>query len=802
MTLVREAFRSLLRTPLPTFVVVITLAITIGSTTAIWTVADGVLRQPIGYQDEDRLVVVWGSTDPLGSSVFRLSPADYRDLRDDADSFNGQVALYRSIGSTLTGGDRPARVGTFAVTPRLFEVLDAQPLLGRFFSYEDETPGSSKKLVLTEASWRRRFAADPNIVGKTLELDDVTYTVVGVTAPGFHFPPGDDEVEMYFPMVLGDAILLDRDHRMFDAVARLADGVSVSSASEELEAIADRLAREYPETNQGWYLTVAPLRGEILGDLAPTLWALLGAVLIVLLIACANIANVLIARAARSGGEYAVRSALGAQKEDLLLRSLAESTLLGTAGGFAGLVVALLGIAVLEATLPGVLGRLTNIGASPGTAIVTACLALGATLLFAALPALRAMRPDLAGVLSASGTSRRVGTGRIRELFVVAQVALAIVLLVAAVLVLQSFTRLARTDPGFDPGDVTSVVVQLPTSRYSRVEWKPFFERVIEEVGELPGVQTVGAVSDLPMSSVGLGFEVEFTVPGLEALSPTARPNADFRFVAGDYFEAMDMAITSGRAFDTGDALGERVVAVVNETLARRYFADLDPLGRVVDTEILGEITVVGIVDDVSHRGLLNKHESEIYVPFGRLATREMHVVVESTLGTEAVAGGVSGVLSSIDSQLAPTRVEPVADLVWESIARPRFLAALLACLSLCAAVLAAIGIYGIVSYAVAVRTAEIGLRMALGADARATLRWLVARTVLVVVAGSVLGVLGAIASSRFVGRLLHDLAPIDPLVYALTVLAACTIAAAAASLPALRAVKIDPVAALREGSS
>ena len=272
----KAALRSLLSTPGPTLVVIATLAIAIGANTAIFSVVDGVLLRPLGYGDDSRLVVVWATTGSGGSDIFRLSPADYRDLRDSAESFDGQVALYRSIGSTLTGLERPVRVGSFTVTPRLFRVLQARPAAGQFFTDQDEVPGGGKKVIITHASWTRRFGADPLIVGSTIEVDSEPRTVVAVTEPGFQFPPGNDEVEMYFPMGIGDAILLDRDHRMFDSIARLGDGVAMDAARAELDAIADQLAGEFPDTNDGWGLTVRPLRDELFGDLTTTLWVLFG----------------------------------------------------------------------------------------------------------------------------------------------------------------------------------------------------------------------------------------------------------------------------------------------------------------------------------------------------------------------------------------------------------------------------------------------------------------------------------------------------------------------------------------------
>ena len=738
----KAAARSLFSTPVPTLVVIATLAIAIGANTAIFSVVNGVLFRPLGYGDDSRLVVLWATSGPNQQDTFRLSPPTYRDLREGAEAFDGNVLLYRSMGSTLTGLEQPVRVGSLVVTARMFRVLATRPALGQFFIDDDETPGRGKKLVITHASWTRRFGADPSIVGSTLELDNQPYTVIGVTEPGFQFPPGNDEVEMYFPMELSDRVLLDRDHRMFDAMARLADGITVEGARAELSAIAEKLAREYPDSNAGWGLTARPLREELLGDLTSILWVLSGAVFLVLLIACANIANVLVARSTAASREFAVRAALGARSSDLCKRSLAESLILGVLGTAGGLLLAFWGVAMLRIVMPSDIPRASGIAVDGKVLLFASVLSIGAIVLFGLLPALRSMAPNLLGLLkpTASFANATGGGRRLREVMVVVQIALAIVLLVGAGLMVRSFDRLSEVDPGFHQEGVVSVAVKLPGSRYGRAEWRPFFEQLVERVRELPGVDAAGAVSDLPMSDVGLGFEMEFTVLGLDALSPTARPNAEFRLTVPGYFDAMDMAMVRGRAFDKLDTTSERVVVIVNETLVERYFEGVDPIGRSLRATMLGEVEIVGVVSDVHNESLQSKYESEIFLPFGRIATTEMHIVVQSNLDTAAVASAVGDVLADMDPQLVPTQVAATEDLIWESAAQPRFNTALLSGLALCAALLAIVGTYGIVAYSVSQRTSEIGVRMVLGADSTATVAMILRQALGVVLAGAALG--------------------------------------------------------------
>ena len=796
----RAAGRSLISTPGPTLVVIATLALAIGANTAVFSIVNGVLLRPLGYGDDSELVVVWATTGADGSTLFRLSPADYRDLREGASAFAGQVALYRSIGSTLTGLDQPAQVGSLTVTARVFSVLEATPALGRFYTDEDEDPGSGKKVVITHASWTRRFGSDPDIIGSTIELDSMPYTVVAVTAPGFQFPPGDDDMELYFPMGLSDNILLERDHRMFDAIARLDDGVTLESARAEISAMASRLAGEFPDTNEGWGMTAAPLRTELLGDLRPMLLVLSGAVFLVLLTACANIANVLVARSTSASREFAVRAALGARPRDLCMRSLAESVILGVVGGGGGVLLAFWGAAFLRSVLPSEIPRIGAIGVDGLVLAAAAVLSVGATVLFGSLPALRSMAPDLHELLKPAGASGTANSGgqRLRELMVVVEVALAIVLLVGAGLMVRSFARLGRVDPGFRQDGVVAVAVGVPTSRYARSDFRPFFEEFVERVGRLPGIKAAGAVSDLPMSNVGLDLEMEFTVLGLDAALPTARPNAEIRLVIPGYFDVMGMEVVNGRALEPADTSSEVLVGLVNETVVERYFPELNPVGRSLNVLGIGTVEIVGVAANIRNGGLQSKHESEIFLPYGRIATQQMQVVALSDMDTGAVAIAMADVLDDIDPQLRPAEVAAISDLLWESAAQPRFNTALLSGLAICAAVLAVVGTYGIVSYSVAQRTSEIGVRMALGANAAATVSMIVTQALRIVLAGAALGVVGAIGATQFLTQLLFEVEPTDLITYGVVLAAAVLVGIMAAWLPARRATRVDPVSALR----
>lgn len=797
----REAFRSVIATPGPTIVIIVTLALAIGANTAIFSVLNAVLLRPLGYPEPDRLVMLWADNTQQGIERSEVSTADYLDWRERSESFGGMIAAYRHLGFTLTGIDQPERLDSVQASPVLFRLLGVDPELGRVFSEADETPGNEHLVILSHAAWTRRFGNDRSIIERTIELDAEPYTVVGVMPEGFEFPPGEPGVEIWSPLTLSRESLLTRPHRQYNTVGRLAEGVTLGSAGEEMDAIAAQIAQQYPDSNEGWGVEIVSAHEQLVGDIGATLWILFGAVALVLLIGCVNVANLLITRSTEAAKDFVIRAALGASRLALMRRSLAESLVLALAGGVAGTIVAYWGVALLRQVIPSTVPRLNQVGIDANVLLFTGALTVASALVFGLVPAVRVMSPNLAEVLKSGSLGASASKSRwLSDLMVVFEVALALVLLAGAGLMVRSYIRLSDVDPGFRKENVVSVAIALPPSRYSEPDLRRrFFADLVDRVRQIPGIEAASAVSALPMSDVGVSFEMPFTVEGLETRSPTERPRGDYRGVFPGYFKTLAIPLIQGRVFSDFDGRDGFPMAIVNQSLADRYFADVDPIGKMVSMPMAGSLQIVGVVGDIRHGGLQSEARPEWFVPYSQLPLSEMHVVAYSLDEPARVAGAILQQMWQIDAQIAPTEIATLSDRLWESVAQPRFNTALLVGLAFCAAVLAAVGIYGVVSYSVVQRTSEIGVRMALGADARDTMRLIVRQAMLAVVVGVVLGVAGALGAARFITGLLYGVEPTDPSTYLFVSVVVLGVGLVAAAIPALRATRVDPLVALRE---
>jgi putative ABC transport system permease protein len=799
---IREAARFLAANPGFAAIVVLTLGLAIGVNTTIFSVVHGVLLRPLAYAEPDRLAGLWESNAAQGLERSEVSAATYIDWRERTRAFE-RIGLFRYRGFTLTGDGQAERVSSVDVSPALLQLLGVPPLHGRLFTDEDERPGHQRQVVLSYGTWMRRFGGDPGAVGRTLQLDEAAHTIVAVMPRDFRLPATDPDVEMWSPLSLDLGALASRPHRMFHAIGRLAPGATLEQARADMVAVAAGIASENPDTQQGWGVTIVPAHEQVVGDIGATLWVLFGAVVLVLVIACANIANLLLARSARASRDFAVRAAFGAGRWALVRRSLVESAMLTLTGGAAGLLLAWWGIRALRPLIPATVPRVEGIGLDVPVLAFTAAATVASGILFGLVPAWRAMRPNVMDVLQEGGrgsTPSRAAR-RLSDAMVVAEVALALMLLVSAGLLARSFVRLTAIEPGYRTSGIVATHVVLPRARYQPPAAKrQFIDDLVARVQRLPGVTRASAVSVLPMSPVGVEFDLPFTIDGLEATSPSERPMARYRAVMPDYFRTMGIELRRGRSFDTFDGRENGAkVAIVNESVVRRYFGSVDPIDKLVRMPMAGDLHIVGVVADIRHDGLEATAEAEVFVPYAQFPLSEMQIVMATEIDAGTIARAVKAEMAALDPQLPIARVSAIEDLVSASIAQRRFNMTLLAALALCAALLAAVGVYGVVTYSVTRRTPEIGVRMALGADGGRTFRLVVFGALKVVLIGVVLGLAGAVAAGRSLQHLLFGVPPFDVATFLVSGLAIVAAGACAAAVPALRAARVDPVSALRQ---
>ncbi|MGE3344516.1 MAG: ABC transporter permease, partial [Vicinamibacterales bacterium] len=597
-------------------VVILTLGLAIGVNATIFSVLNGVLLRPLDYPDPGRLVVAWESNPTLAQDRSQVSSATYLDWRNQTSTFTS-LAAWRYKGFTLTTGTEAERLDTVEVSPVLFDVLGTQAELGRVFTAEEERPGSPRTVVLSHAAWTRRFGGDPSVLGRTLMLDDASYEIVGVMPRRFQFPAGDPDVELWSALTINPASVASRPHRTYNAIGRLKDDVTLMQAQADMDRIAATIARDNPETSAGWGVALVPAHAQVVGDIGSTIWVLFGAVVLVLVIACVNIANLLLARSTRTAKEYAVRAAMGAGQWALVRRSLVESGSLAGLGGLVGLLFAWWGIGALRPLIPANVPRADGIGLDLTVLAFTGATAIAAALIFGLFPAWRAMRPHLMEVFQESGRGASISRSarRLSDVMVVAEVALALMLLVGAGLLIRSFVQLSSVDPGYRTSGIVAAHIVLPASRYSpSASKKQFFDTLIQRVGTIPGVDRASAVSALPMSPLGVQFELPFTIDGLAETSPSERPRARYRAVTQGYFETMGIRLVDGRTFDDFDGRenGPKV-AVVNELVARRYFQGVSPLDKLVRIPMAGDLQIVGVVADIKHDGLGASPAPEVF---------------------------------------------------------------------------------------------------------------------------------------------------------------------------------------------
>jgi putative ABC transport system permease protein len=795
----RYALRRLTAAPMFTTIAVLTLAIGIGANAAIFTVVNAVVLRPLPYADSDRLVGVFHVSE--GGRLAVMSPPNFLDVRRLNRSIEDMAAIDES-GFTLTGAGDPIRLEGASVSAGFFDVLRVRPILGRPFRADENETGKHKVTVLSHGLWVRRFGGDSNVVGRTVALDGAPFTVVGVMPAGFSYP---DARDLWVPLEYDEVFRVkNRGAWYLHVIGRLKPGVSAVAASADVAAIAAQLAKEYPRSNTDLAMSVAPLHGWIVDRSKTALLLLLGAVGFVLLIACANVANLTLARAATREGELAVRAALGAGRGRLVRQLLTESAVVALAGGVLGLVVAAWGSDALVRLEPDGVPRLAEVAVNLHVVMFTALVSMLTGLLVGSLPAWQITRGVLVGALREGGRgalSGRRGT-RVRSSLVVAELALAVVLLAGAGLLVNSFIRLQRVNPGFQAGDAVTFRLALPEASYdTRARRIEFYDRALAQLRALPGVRTVGGIMGLPLS--GLRFNLSFDIEGRPPAAPGQEPSMEVRVATPDYFKALGIPLVRGRLFTDTDRFESPQVVLLSEAAARQYFPGENPLGRRIvlgwtdDARKAGG-EVVGVVGDVKDLGLDEPAPAEIYLPHAQMGVGQMAIVLRSDVPAATLTAPLERTIHALDSGLPISALRSLDEVVARSVSQPRFYMMLLGTFALAALLLAAIGIYGVMSYAVTQQTREFGIRIALGADRRSIVRMVLARATLLITVGLGLGIAGALVVGRALSSLLFDVSPGDPLTLAVVAGALGAIALFASYLPARRATRVDPMVALR----
>jgi putative ABC transport system permease protein len=797
----RYGARMLWKKPGFTAVAIVTLSLGIGANTAIFSVVNGVLLRPLPYPQSDRLVML--SVSDNGGVLGNTGYATFADWRERSRSFE-RMAAVRSWGGTLTGQGEPEVVGGLRVSADYFQLLGVSPALGRGFRAEEDRPDTRFVIVLGHALWRRRFNSDPHVVGKPVTLSDQTFTVVGVMPEGFEdflaanfYQPAQVWAPVGYDVAQPHAC---RDCQHLKAVARLKPGVTLAEAGAEMRSIMEVMAREHPKIYASPAVAVARLQDQFVGKIRPALYLLVGAVALVLLIACANVANLLLARATRRAREMAIRAALGAGRFRLVRQLLAEGLLLALAGAGGGLLLATWGTAALTALSPATMLRLQPVGADWRVLAFTLSLSLLTGLLFGLAPAWHAARQDVQLALKESGGSSPGGRqGRLRGALVVAELALALMLLAGAGLLVRSFLRALEVAPGFESRNLLTMTVPAAGAKYKEeAQVRAYYDEVSGRVAALPGVEAVGVVSNLPFGGNmdKSGFHVE-TKP---LANPAQAPSAERYGVSPDYLRAMGIPVLRGRAFTARDGPDAPLVALVNETAAKRVWPHEDPLGQRVRLGGPNDPprTVVGVVGDVSHYELETPPDLQAYVPHAQWTDSYMQLVVRTATDPGGLINPVREAVRAIDPNQPVYQIATMRELIATSLAPRRFTLALVAALAAVALLMAGVGIYGVMSYATAQRTPEVGIRIALGAQAADVLRLVVGQGMRLAAAGVALGLVGAFALTRLMSGLLFGVTAADPLTFAAVAALLVGVAALACYVPARRATKVDPLTALR----
>ena len=797
---IRYAVRNLLRRPAFTIIAVVTLALGIGANTAIFSAINALLLKPLPFPELDRVVAIWDELPSRGVMHNEVTVANYLDWQSQNQSFE-QLALYRWWSANITALDPPERIQGFLVTANFFDAMGIKPIMGRNFNAEENQPGKDAVAVITHSLWQRRFGGDPNILNKTITTNSVVRTIIGVMPERFNFPKG---AEVYAPLAMTPELMKSRQNHSYYVIGRLKPGVSIESSQADINNITARLEQQYPETNTGWRATVFPIVADTVRTYDTALWVMMGAVGFVLLIACANVANLMLARASGRQKEIALRTALGASRWRIVRQLLTESVIVALAGGALGILIGFGGIDALRAANPADAAKYApgwyQLGINLPVLLFTVALSLVSGIVFGLAPALQASKPNLNSSLKEGGRQTSGGSHRLRSSLVVVEVALSLMLLVGAGLLARSFLSLLQTNPGFNSENVITMNLVLPSAKYKEQPQRAaFYTDLVQRVKAYPGVESAAVVNYLPLG--GSNSSDAYIVEGVPEATSGDEFIGRYRVSTPDYFSTMNIGLVKGRTFTDQDNAGAPRVAIVNETMAQKHWPNQDVIGKRIrfygPLERNPWMEIVGVVKDVRHE--LNLEVTpEYYLPHAQDPWSAMVLVARTSVDPASLAAGIRQQVWAIDKDQPVFDVKTMEEVKSLSVALYSFSSVMLAIFAGIALLLASVGIYGVMAFAVTQRTQEIGIRMALGARAFDVLKLVVKHGMGLAVLGIVIGLAGSWALTRFMENLLVGVEATDLLTFSVVSAFLLLAAFIACYLPARRATKVDPLEALR----
>jgi len=818
---IKVALRGLAKTPGFTVIAIATLALAIGANSAVFSLINALLIRPLPYQQPARLALIWEQFATQGLDRIPVSPPEYLDLEKEFQS-GTQLAAFTYQTFNLGGGDLPERISGALAAPSLFPLLGVEPIRGRTFAREEQGQGHDDVIVVSERLWKRRFNSDPTLVGKSLLLNGRSYTVIGVMPARFEFPiplfgvQGNqfaERVDIWKPLAFTPEELKERGSRSYGLITRLRSDVSVAKAQAELDKIISNWIQTYRDnySGGGFGARIYPLHNQVVGGMRTGLAILVGAVVFVLLIACANLATMLLARASARERELAIRIALGAGRWRLLRQMLTESVLLALAGAAGGVILSIWGLELLKQIGARTIPRLAEVNIDLVVLIVTAVVAVGTGILFGLIPAFASAKPELTEALKEGGRSSTTGARRnqLRNSLVVAEIALALVLLVGAGLLLKSYARVQNIDPGFDRRNVLTAEIDLPDTKYPQrgsADYRHgeaminFWNEALRRVRQLPGVEAAGYTIVLPLS--GSNTDSSFAIEGRVMRPNEPGPDEELRIISPDYFRVIKTPLLRGRFFAESDNADVPGVVIINDALAKKYWPNEDALGKRITFDDTRKpdpkwLTIVGIARSIRHRGLDLDPQPEYYLPLAQRAQSSMILTVRSAQDPRGLASAIRREIQSIDPDQPIANVRTLEAVTADSIAPRRMSVVLLGAFAGIALLLAGVGIYGVISYLVVQRTHEIGVRMALGAQRRDVLRLICGHALKLVGIGTVIGLTLALLSTRALSALLYSVGAFDVTTFVFVTVALAAVALLASYIPALRATRADPMIAL-----